>query len=184
VPSKVSAIKIDGKRSYRRVRDGEQVDLPARPVTVSAFTVHDVRPGTAEDGTPVTDVVVTVVCSSGTYVRALARDLGAALGVGGHLIALRRTRVGGFALAEAVTLEALAQRAPQVVTMSLAEAARSAFPHREATAEQARVLSHGGRLPAAGIAGPYAVFAPDGDVVAIVTERQGQARPEIVLSPG
>jgi tRNA pseudouridine55 synthase len=92
VPSKVSAVKIDGKRSYKRAREGEDFEIPARPVTVSSFVLHDVREERAEDGTPVVDVLVSVVCSSGTYIRALARDLGAGLGVGGHLTALRRTR--------------------------------------------------------------------------------------------
>lgn len=93
VPSAVSAVKIDGVRAYKRVRDGEAVDLPARTVTVSAFDVLDAR----RSG-EVVDVDVTVTCSSGTYIRALARDLGAALGVGGHLTALRRTRVGPYDL--------------------------------------------------------------------------------------
>ncbi len=100
VPSAVSAIKIDGVRAYARVRDGEEVELPARTVTVSAFDVLDVAPRPAR----LVDVDVTVVCSTGTYIRALARDLGAALGVGGHLTALRRTRVGPYDLAVARTL--------------------------------------------------------------------------------
>ncbi|MFE0427327.1 tRNA pseudouridine(55) synthase TruB, partial [Streptomyces sp. NPDC058953] len=107
VPSKVSAIKIDGKRSYARVRGGEEFEIPARPVTVSSFTVYDVREAVADDGTPVLDLVVSVVCSSGTYIRALARDLGAGLGVGGHLTALRRTRVGPDGLDAATTRDPL-----------------------------------------------------------------------------
>lgn len=178
VPSAVSAVKVGGRRAYQRVREGEQVALPARRVVVSRLDLLAVRRG--ED---LVDVDVELACSSGTYVRAIARDFGAALGVGGHLTALRRTFVDGFTLAEAVTLETLERRAPEVVTLSLTEAARRGFPHRQATAEQARALSHGGRLPAAGIPGPYAVFAPDGEVVAIVTERDGEARPDVVLAP-
>ena len=102
VPSSVSAIKIDGQRSYARVRSGEDVQLAARPVTVSRFAVLDVRPAGA-----CLDVDVEVEVSSGTYVRALARDLGTALGVGGHLTALRRTRVGRFGIGDAVPLETL-----------------------------------------------------------------------------
>ena len=98
VPSSVSAIKVGGVRSYARVRTGEDVTLAARPVTVSRFEVLARRAGVAEDGTRVVDLDVVVECSSGTYIRALARDLGAALGTGGHLIALRRTRVGPFTL--------------------------------------------------------------------------------------
>jgi tRNA pseudouridine55 synthase len=179
VPSAVSAIKVDGRRAYQRVREGERVALPARPVVVSRLDLRALR----RDEPGLVDVDVEVTCSSGTYVRAIARDLGAGLGVGGHLTALRRTFVGGFTLAEAATLEELERRAPDVVTLPLADAARRGFPHREASAEQARVLSHGGRLPAVGLPGPYAVFAPTGEVIAIVTERDGAARPDIVLAP-
>lgn len=179
VPSAVSAIKVDGRRAYRRVRAGEAVDLPARTVTVHRLDVRAVR----RDRPGLVDVDVELACSAGTYVRAIARDLGAALGVGGHLTALRRTFVDGFTLAEAVTLPELERRAPHVVTLPLAEAARRRFPQREADAREVRVLSHGGRLAPAGIAGPYAVFAPDGEVVAIVSERGGAARPEVVLAP-
>lgn len=179
VPSAVSAIKVDGRRAYRRVRAGEQVVLPPRRVTVSRLELRALRRPTPE----LLDVDVELTCSSGTYVRAIARDLGAALGVGGHLTALARTFVGEFTLAEAATLEELTQRAPEVVTLPLAQAARRAFPHRELSAEQARVVAHGGRLPASGHPGPYAAFAPSGAVVAIMAERSGEARPEVVLAP-
>ena len=178
VPSAVSAIKINGRRAYKRVREGETVDLPARRVTVFRLDVLAIR--RAAD---VIDVDVDVTCSSGTYVRAIARDLGTTLGVGGHLTALRRTAVGDLTLAQAVTLEQLEQRAPDVVGLSLAEAVRRTFPQRTATAEEARVVRHGGPLSAAGIAGPYAVVGPGGDVLAIVSERDGRARAEIVLAP-
>ena len=180
VPSAVSAIKIDGQRAYKRVRDGETVELPARRVTIERLDVLDIR----RVGEPaVVDVDIDVTCSSGTYIRAIARDLGATLGVGGHLTALRRTAVGRMTLAEAVTLEQLEERAPDVVGLSLAEAARQAFPQRTATPEEAKVLSHGGPLTPVGIGGPYAVFDPDGEVLAIVSERDGRARAEIVLAP-
>jgi tRNA pseudouridine55 synthase len=179
VPSAVSAVKLQGRRAYRLVREGAPVELPARRVVVSRLAVLAIR----RDQPELIDVDVELACSSGTYVRAIARDLGAGLGVGGHLTALRRTFVDGFRLAEATTLEGLAGRAPEVVTVPLAEAARRIFPHREVGAEQARVLSHGGRLPPVGRPGPYAVFAPTGQVVAIVTERDGQTRPEVVLTP-
>src|SRR4051794_37648786 len=180
VPSAVSAIKVDGQRAYKRVRDGETVELPARRVTISRLDVLDIR----RVGEPaVIDVDIEVECSSGTYIRAIARDLGAALGVGGHLTVLRRTAVGRMTLAEAVTLEQLEDRAPDVVGLSLAEAARQAFPQRTATPDEARVLSHGGPLSPVGMAGPYAVFAPSGGVRAIASERGGRARAEIVLAP-
>ncbi|PTA46943.1 tRNA pseudouridine(55) synthase TruB [Micromonospora sp. RP3T] len=179
VPSAVSAIKINGERAYKRVRDGESVDLPARRVTVSRLDVLAIRRDTPD----VVDVDVDVTCSSGTYIRAVARDAGLALGVGGHLTALRRTAVGGFALAEAATLAQLEQRAPEVVNLPLDAAAARFFPRRDATAEETRTLSHGGPLAPAGIAGPYAVFDPAGGLIAIVSERDGRARAEIVLAP-
>ncbi|XVU30621.1 tRNA pseudouridine(55) synthase TruB [Actinoplanes sp. CA-054009] len=178
VPSAVSAIKINGQRAYKRVREGEAVEIPARRVTISRLDVLDIR----REGDFV-DVDVDVTCSSGTYIRSIARDLGAGLGVGGHLTALRRTAVGGMTLDEALTLDQLAEREPDVVTLPMSEAARQAFPQREATADEARVLSHGGPLAPVGIEGPYAVFSPEGDVLAIVSEREGRARAEIVLAP-
>jgi tRNA pseudouridine55 synthase len=183
VPSAVSAIKINGERAYKRVRAGEDFELPARRVTVSVLDVLDVRRTVVADDREVIDVDVEVTCSSGTYIRAIARDLGTALGVGGHLTALRRTAVGGMTLAGAATLEQLAERAPDVVSLPMAEAARQTFPQRTATAEEARVLSHGGPLDPVGIDGPYAVFGPAGDLLAIVTEKAGRARADIVLAP-
>ena len=115
MPSAVSAIKINGERAYKRVRDGESVEIPSRRVTVSRLEVLDIR---RPADTDVIDVDIDVTCSSGTYIRAIARDLGAALGVGGHLTALRRTAVGGLTLAEASTLEELEERAPDVVGLA------------------------------------------------------------------
>jgi len=177
VPSAVSAIKVGGQRAYARVRAGEEVSLAARPVTVSRLDLLAMR-----RGGDVVDLDVAVECSSGTYVRALARDLGAGLGVGGHLTALRRTFVGGFTLAEAVTLEELEAR-PDPVTLPLTEAAARFFPRRDASPDEARVLGHGGPLSPVGIAVPYAVFDPAGNVLAIVAERDGRARAEVVLLP-
>jgi tRNA pseudouridine55 synthase len=179
VPSAVSAVKIDGKRAYKRVREGEDVTLAARRVTISTLDVLAIR--RTEPG--LVDVDVDVTCSSGTYIRAIARDLGAGLGVGGHLTALRRTAVGGFTLAEAVTLPALQQRAPEVVELPVAAAARRFFPQRQADPTEAKVLAHGGPLDPVGITGPYAVFGPEGELIAIVSERGGRARAEIVLAP-
>lgn len=157
VPSSVSAIKVDGKRAYARVRAGEDVELAARPVTVSRLDVHDVRRAGERGGdgdglvpAGALDVDVTVVCSSGTYVRALARDLGAALGVGGHLTALRRTRVGGYDLAGARTLDELLAWPEDVPleVLPLADAARATFPVRGLTAQEAAALSYGKRIAA------------------------------------
>ncbi|MEU0085783.1 tRNA pseudouridine(55) synthase TruB [Streptomyces sp. NPDC006274] len=174
VPSKVSAIKIDGKRSYARVRGGEDFEIPARPVTVSAFRVYDVRATTTDDGLPVVDLVVSVVCSSGTYIRALARDLGAGLGVGGHLTALRRTRVGPYGLDAAKTLDQLQE---ELTVMPIAEAAAAAFPRWDVDERRAKLLTNGVRLdmPAHDRA-PVAVFGPDGRFLALVEERGGKAK--------
>lgn len=162
VPSSVSAIKVDGQRAYARVRAGEQVELAARQVTVSSFDLL------ARRGT---DLDVRVECSSGTYIRALARDLGSALGVGGHLTALRRTRVGPFGLDVARTLDALAQ---DFTVIDLVDAVAAAFPRWDLDAEQATRLSFGQRLAAPGLGvGPIGAFAPDGTVVALVEERDG-----------
>jgi tRNA pseudouridine55 synthase len=123
-------------------------------------------------------VDVAVTCSTGTYVRALARDVGTALGVGAHLTALRRTRVGGFTLDEARTLEQLEH---ELAVVPLAQAVAAAFRRRDATAEEAARLGHGQRLDATGVPGPVGVFAPDGSVVALVEDRDGGARPLVVF---
>jgi tRNA pseudouridine55 synthase len=137
-PSSVSAIKVEGRRSHDRVRAGEDVALAERPVVVGAFDILDVRPQ-PELGALDVDVVVT--CSSGTYVRALARDLGEALGVGGHLTALRRTRVGCFGLTSARSLEQLAEEGLHVLDM--ATVARAAFPAVILTAADANAVRYG-----------------------------------------
>ncbi|MFI9776617.1 MULTISPECIES: tRNA pseudouridine(55) synthase TruB [unclassified Streptomyces] len=176
VPSKVSAIKINGVRSYKRAREGEEFEIPARPVTVSSFTVYDIRDAVAEDGTPVLDLVVSVVCSSGTYIRALARDLGADLGVGGHLTALRRTRVGPYKLDSARTLDQLQE---ELTVMPVADAATAAFPRWDVDAHRAKLLLNGVRLEVPGEyagAGPVAVFDPEGVFLALVEESKGKAK--------
>lgn len=183
VPSAVSAIKVKGERAYHRVRAGESVDLPPRPVTVSRFEVRDVRRQDA-DGTVVLDVDVAVTVSSGTYVRALARDLGAALGTGGHLTALRRTRVGGFALADAHPLADLeARQGERMPVTPLAQAARAAFVVREVDDAEARTIGYGQRLPSAvpGRDEPVAAIAPDGRLVAMLDESRPTARSLVVF---
>jgi tRNA pseudouridine55 synthase len=160
VPSTVSAVKVDGKRAYQRVREGEAVELAARPVTVSCFDVLDVR----RLGR-VVDVDVRVEVSSGTYVRALARDLGAALGVGGHLTALRRTRVGRFDQAQARTLDQLAE---QLVVVDLDALVSQAFPRRDVAEREAAEVRHGRPLRRDGETGPVGVFGPDGHGLALM----------------
>lgn len=185
VPSAVSAIKVKGERSYHRVRAGESVDLPPRPVTVSRFEIGDVRTLDV-DGVHVVDVDIEVTVSSGTYVRALARDLGEALGCGGHLTALRRTRVGGFGLADAHPLADLEARQGEVMPVTpLADAARAAFVVREVDEVQARSLGHGQRLASEvpGRTEPVAAIAPDGTLVAMLDESRLTARSLVVFSP-
>ncbi|MFX4295016.1 tRNA pseudouridine(55) synthase TruB [Streptomyces bohaiensis] len=184
VPSKVSAVKIDGKRAYHRVREGEDVEIPARPVTVSSFAVHDVRTATAEDGTAVTDVVVSVVCSSGTYIRALARDVGEALGTGGHLTALRRTRVGPYGIGGARSLEQLQE---ELLPLPLAEAAGTAFPRWDLDSRRAGLLANGVKvdMPPELPSGPVAALSADGSLVALVERDGHRARILAVLArPG
>ncbi|HET8642115.1 MAG TPA: tRNA pseudouridine(55) synthase TruB [Pseudonocardiaceae bacterium] len=176
VPSTVSAIKVNGERAYRLARRGEQVALAPRPVTVSRFDLLALRRAPGH-----TDLEVEVECSSGTYVRALARDLGEALGVGGHLVALRRTRVGPFGIGDAVTLAEL-EGLPRP-SLDLDAAVALAFPRRDADARAATDLSHGRPLPGAGLRGTYGVFGPDGHAVGLVAERDGAARPVLVLRP-
>ncbi|MBE6478498.1 MAG: tRNA pseudouridine(55) synthase TruB [Propionibacteriaceae bacterium] len=178
VPSAVSAIKVDGRRSYARVRAGERVELAARPVTVSEFAVlgrHDL------DGLVDLDVVVT--CSSGTYVRALARDLGAALGVGGHLTALRRTRVDGYRVEDAHDLPAPGEPAPPMMTM--AEAARRSLAVLDIDQEQRAIVVHGGLLPVEVPADPTGLVDPAGELVALYRpDGRGRSRAVAVLVGG
>jgi tRNA pseudouridine55 synthase len=180
VPSAVSAIKVNGVRSYARVRKGEQVALSARPVTIHRLDVLAVR---RTDDPKTIDLDIDVDCSPGTYIRALARDLGAALGVGGHLVALRRTAVGGFTLTQAVPLDRLLADGTPPDLLPLVVVAGLLFTRRDVDEPAARVLSHGGPLPAVGLVGPYAVYGPDGRVVAVVAESDGLARAEVVLAP-
>jgi tRNA pseudouridine55 synthase len=185
VPSSVSAIKVNGQRSYARVRAGQDVVLPARPVTVSRFEILRQRTTTAA-GHRVWDCDVVLDVSSGTYVRALARDLGTALGVGGHLTALRRTRVGRFGLDSAHSLEDLevASEADDMPVITLAAAARDSFVVRELTAPEAIAVGYGQRIPSkpAGISQPVAAFAPEGHLVAMLDQSGTLARAHVVFT--
>jgi tRNA pseudouridine55 synthase len=176
-PSAVSAIKIGGRRAYHLVREGQDVEIPARTVRVDRFDVLAAR----RDG-PFVDVDVEVDCSSGTYIRALARDLGAALGVGAHLTALRRTRVGGYGLEHARTLDDLADH--PALSCSLDEACLLSFPRRDITAEQAVDAAHGRPLAAAGGGtGPYAATDPDGHVIALLRDCGPRTMSVVVIRP-
>lgn len=172
VPSSVSAIKVDGERAYARVRGGDEVKLAARPVTVSRFQVTGIR----RAGTFV-DIDAVIDCSSGTYIRALARDLGAALGVGGHLTALRRTRIGSYRVEDAKTLD------DDLELTSMESAARSQFDSIDLDAQQAIDLVHGKRIKAdEKLREPVAAFAPDGRLMAMLT-RSGSQYKSLVVFP-
>lgn len=181
VPATVSAIKVDGQRAHVRVRAGEDLTLPARPVTVSRLQICAQRRHTDDDGFEVVDVDVEVDCSSGTYVRALARDLGTALGVGAHLTLLRRTRVGTFSLEHALTLEQLAER-PRV-SLTMDEAVRAAFGVRHVSTEEAESVSQGRWLEPVGIEGVHAAVDPTGVAVALLEESGARARTVMVVRP-
>lgn len=184
VPSSVSAIKVDGKRAYARAREGEVVELAARTVTVSAFEILQLdltaehSPGGPRE---YWDVAVRVECSSGTYIRALARDLGRALGVGGHLISLRRSRVGPFTVADAATLDDL--DVPGNL-LSPGSVASRLFPTYPLSDQQAVDLEHGKRidtpelaaLATSGRTGPVAAVAPGGRLVGLIEPIGAQAR--------
>jgi tRNA pseudouridine55 synthase len=175
VPTTVSAIKVNGRRAYDLAREGVEVELKARDVVVSDFVVLDRRDAVV-DGVAVRDLDVRVSCSSGTYVRALARDLGGALGVGGHLTALRRTRVGSFDVADAAVLEGI-EVAPALLAPSAV--ASSLFPVWSMTADEAVDLGHGKR-PTTGrvdTEGPVAAVTASGDLAGLVSVRGGRAVP-------
>ncbi len=165
VPSSVSAIKVDGRRAYDRVRAGERVELAARTVRIEDLVVREVRGD---------DVDITVHCSSGTYIRAIARDLGERLGTGGHLVSLRRTAVGPYTLDAAHTLEQLAD---EWVVLPIGDAARRAFPSLDLDEAQAADVRFGRKLALQfGHDGPVALFAPDGGFLALYAQEGEQAR--------
>lgn len=176
IPSAVSAVKVGGKRAYKLVREGQAVELAPRRVHLDRFDVLAVR---RHDG--LVDVDVEVDCSSGTYIRALARDVGDALRVGGHLTALRRTRVGGFGLDQARTLDELVDE-PRL-SYTLDDACLQSFPRRDLTSDEAEDTRHGRPLKPAGVEGVYAATAPDGRVMALLTDVATGTKSVVVLRP-
>src|SRR6476469_5442257 len=182
VPSSVSAVKVDGRRSYDRVRAGEEVELAPRSVTVHRLEVHRIARPTPD----LVDVDVTVECTAGTYIRAIARDAGAALGVGGHLTALRRTASGPFSVADASPVEeagAALLAGAGTGFLALPDAATTVFPARALTAEETRAVFYGQRLPATGAPGPHAAVDPDGRLAALVEDSGPTARVTVGFPP-
>lgn len=181
VPPSVSAIKVGGVRAHAAARAGEALELKARQVVVRRFALTGERKAFAADGTELRDLDVEVDCTAGTYIRSLARDLGAGLGVGGHLTRLRRVASGRFGVAGSRTLDELA--AEPSLSFGLDEAARAAFAARELSEAEARDLGYGKKIQAVGVGGEYAAFGPDGGLVALLEERGGAARPSAVFRP-
>jgi tRNA pseudouridine(55) synthase len=182
VPSSVSAVKVGGRRSYDRVRAGETVELAPRAVTVHRLDVHRIARPTPD----LVDVEVTVACTAGTYIRAIARDAGAALGVGGHLTALRRTASGPFTVADAAPVEEAAAALTAgggAGALLLTEAARRVWPERALTADEARALRYGQRIDATGRAGLVAAVDPEGRLVALVEDAGRTARVTVGFPP-
>ncbi len=186
VPSSVSAIKINGERAYAKVRGGDEVKLAARPITVSRFELLGEPRRVTVDGHDFIELDAIVDCSSGTYIRALARDLGAALQVGGHLTALRRTRIGGYNITDAVGIDAL--NPDELNILPSRDAARAQFDSRELTAQEVIDLRHGKRLTlgainesAAARDRTIAAFGPSGALVAMLTKSGGQLKSVVVF---
>jgi tRNA pseudouridine55 synthase len=174
-PSSVSAVKIDGERAYDRVRSGEEVVLPAREVTISQLDVLAIR--RLEKGI---EIDIEVTCSAGTFIRAIARDCGAALGVGGHLNSLRRSRVAGFGLDRAVSLQQL--KSGEFTTLDLADVARATFPVREIALDEKLELSFGRTLSANTDDQIYAGISAANELIALLQNVDGKAKPIAVFA--
>ena len=174
-PSSVSAVKIDGERAYDRVRSGEDVVLPEREVTISQLDVLDIR--RLENGI---EVDIEVTCSAGTFIRAIARDCGDALGVGGHLNSLRRSRVAGFGLDQAVSLEQL--KSGEFSTLDLADVARATFPVREIALDEKLELSFGRTLSPNADGQIYAGISAANELIALLQNVDGKAKPIAVFA--
>jgi tRNA pseudouridine55 synthase len=174
-PTNVSAIKVDGKKAYDRARSGEEFELPARKVTISQLDVLDIR---HKETTTEVDVVVT--CSAGTYIRAIARDLGIELKVGGHLNVLRRTRVAGFDLGKSVDIDSL--KAGEFTTLDLADVARATFPVRELELDEVNELSFGRPLSTNSSEDIFAALSPDNRLIALLKNSLDKAKPVAVFA--
>ena len=174
-PTNVSAIKVDGKRAYDRARSGEEFELPARKVNISQLDVLDIRRTEAA-----TMVDIEVTCSAGTYIRAIARDLGAELKVGGHLNVLRRTRVAGFTLDQAIEIDQL--KAGNFTSLELSDVARATFSTREIDLEEVNELSFGRPLAANDSDEIFAALSPDNRLIALLKNSADKAKPVAVFA--
>ena len=174
-PSSVSAVKIDGERAYNRVRSGEEVVLPSREVTISQLDVLAIHRSSDK-----IEVDIEVTCSAGTFIRAIARDCGDALGVGGHLNSLRRSRVAGFGLDQAVSLEQL--KSGEFSTLDLADVARATFPVREIALDEKLELSFGRTLSPNADGQIYAGISAANELIALLQNVDGKAKPIAVFA--
>ncbi|MEN9412598.1 MAG: hypothetical protein RIQ92_1035 [Actinomycetota bacterium] len=174
-PTNVSAIKVDGKRAYDRARSGEEFELPARKVTISQLDILNIR---HKEATTLVDIAVT--CSAGTYIRAIARDLGAELKVGGHLNVLRRTRVAGFTLDHAIGIDQL--KGGNFATLDLADVARATFPVRELELEEVNELSFGRPLSPNSSDEIVAALSPENRLIALLKNSMDKAKPVAVFA--
>ena len=174
-PSSVSAVKVGGERAYDRVRAGETFELEARSVTISQLDILAIRHLAAT-----TEVDIEVTCSAGTFIRAIARDLGDGLGVGGHLSALRRTRVAGFSEKDAVSFEDL--KAQKFTALGLSDVARVTFTPRELSLDEVKELSFGRPLSENGNTVINAAMSPDNHLIALLKDEGGKAKPIAVFA--
>ena len=174
-PTNVSAIKVDGKKAYDRARSGEEFELPARKVTISQLDVLDIRHKELT-----TEIDVAVTCSAGTFIRAIARDLGAELKVGGHLNVLRRTRVAGFDLDKSVGIDRL--KSGDFTTLDLADVARATFSVRELELDEVNELSFGRPLSANASEDIFAALSPDNRLIALLKNSLDKAKPVAVFA--
>ncbi|MBU6313970.1 MAG: tRNA pseudouridine(55) synthase TruB [Actinomycetales bacterium] len=174
-PSSVSAIKVDGERAYNRVRAGEKVELAEREVTISELEIRAIR----HLGNAI-EIDIEVACSAGTFIRAIARDCGDALGVGGYLNSLRRTRVAGFGLENSISLSSL--RAGEFSTLGLVDVARTVFIVRELALDEVNQLSFGRPLSANPDEAIYAAISGQ-DLIALLCNKDGLAKPIAVFAP-
>ncbi len=174
-PTNVSAIKVDGKKAYDRARSGEEFELPARKVTISQLDVLNIR-----HKEMTTEIDVAVTCSAGTYIRAIARDLGAELKVGGHLNVLRRTRVAGFNLDKSVGIDRL--KSGDFNTLDLADVARATFPVRELELDEVNELSFGRPLERNAGDDIFAALSPDNRLIALLKNSLDKAKPVAVFA--
>ena len=173
-PSSVSAVKVDGERAYDRVRAGEKVELAAREVTIAQLEIKAIR--RLENAI---EIDIEVTCSAGTFIRAIARDCGDALGVGGHLNSLRRTRVAGFALDRSISLASL--KAGTFTTLPLVDVARTIFPARELALDEVNELSFGRALSANPDGAIYAAISGP-NLIALLCNKDGLAKPIAVFA--